>query len=154
MRPLLAVAFLATLAVGCGGGSGSPLTRDWIHLNSDLSAFGLTLDPDGTYVQLTFVITADTALSVDADAETEKGAYSVAGSQITFVPQASSCPGPIPAYALNYAFSGSSLVLSGGSNILTFTPNDSQGATKAFTIRSGCFVNGVLSPRPVASVSN
>lgn len=111
-----------------------------------------TLNADGTYT--TQALKPISATSGQAQVET--GLYTVSGNQIDWTPQASTCPGPDPGYALSFTLKGDDLVLIArdGTTPISFVrvTGSNDGGNGALVL--GCFQSGSFVQTPLGPVSN
>jgi hypothetical protein len=152
MRTLILLAGLVSI-VGCGGSSspGDRLVGNWLYVASSGNA-GIAADysSNGTYVAALMVLTSTTT----AEAQVEKGTYSVSGDQLTSVPTEWTCPGPDAIDTATFSFSGSDLLISTSSGVIALTPNTAPVDT-SFVLTYGCFdSSGNFTASPLAPVSN
>ena len=142
---------LATVAA-CGSNAVSPQDRlmgKWLYAGSS-AGIGLEFDTNNTYKGQ---LLQETSATTGKD-QVETGTFTATDTAITFTPQQSSCPGPIPVYFQDYSFNGDSLVLASSTGGMAFSRNTSPPATNAI-ITFGCFQSdGSFVQAPLAPVSN
>jgi hypothetical protein len=121
----------------------------WLYAGSS-AGIGLEFDTNYTYKAQLLQETSTTT----GNDQAEVGTFAVTDTAITFTPQQSTCPGPVPVYADNYTFNGDSLVLAYSTGGMAFSRNTTPPATNAI-ITFGCFQSdGSFVTSPLAAVSN
>jgi hypothetical protein len=133
MRKLLLV---VVVLVGCGSKTPQEsLVGDWLFQNADgTSGLGVTFNGDGSYVLADLAVTSSTS----ANAEVEKGTYTATDTMFTMVPSQWTCDGKDTSSTETYKFSGSLLVVSDSSGVVTLAPNNGP-STGTFAVTLGCF---------------
>ena len=155
------------IVVGCGGCGSSAstesetaeLTGSWVARDASnvAASYGFTFSLDGGYTRTTMVVAAtdQVASPGSANLAQESGVFTVSSADsISFAPTQSTCPGPIPVYALSYGFSGRVLVMGGVTGASSFSP-DPMPATATPATTYGCYDStGAFTAHPLAPVTN
>ena len=147
------VAVLAAVAA-CGANSETPEQRligTWVYANAaDTSGLGVQFKGDSTYELVIMQLTSSTSANVEA----ETGVFSATDTELTFVPQQWTCPGPYPSYTVSYHFNGDTLVVTSSTGATMLSRDTSPPWTNGY-IAYGCFQsNGSFVAEALAPVSN
>lgn len=143
--------FLLSIAViACSSDKSEPsIYGNWITDLSPGSGVGLTLQEDGTYIEIELVLTSDTT----ANAQIATGTFSVSGQSFTSETKQSSCPdAKADPETVSFKLTDSALALVFPQGIISLEHNDASPATE-FIIRYGCFKGGQFTPSNLAAVS-
>jgi hypothetical protein len=125
------------LTAACSGSAGTDIPSvygTWKSVNAaGFTRGGLTFNRDGTYSQYG-LSASSTSLNV-ADAQVDRGTFTVDNGRLRMVPTESSCPEPDPVQYVPYSLDGGDLAF--GQIHEIYKPGDATAAYSAVTI--GCF---------------
>jgi hypothetical protein len=125
------------LTAACSGSAGTDIPSvygTWKSVNAaGVTRGGLTFNRDGTYSQYALQ-PSSTSLGV-ADAQVERGTFTLDNGRVRMVPTESSCPEPDPVQNVAYSLNAGHLAF--GQIPEIYKPGEATAAYSAVTI--GCF---------------
>lgn len=158
IKHLALATFVVLNLAACGGTEESPtntaldaVTGSWVSTLANDCFVAQEFSRDKTYVYQLQCTEVTSSTSARSYAELESGTFSISAGtkEIVMVPSRSSCLDKA-SYTLSFSrISKTSLVLSGGSQILSFVPAGQGSEGYTFQIITGCYEESGFVARPV-----